>query len=52
MPVVASLHTRFETYFRYYGAGIIEPTLIKTVRVFPGKCIEISWKIREFGSAV
>ncbi|WP_375382221.1 glycosyltransferase family 4 protein [uncultured Sphingomonas sp.] len=25
IPVVASLHTRFETYFRYYGVGFVEP---------------------------
>jgi len=24
---VASLHTRFETYFRYYGVGFIEPAI-------------------------
>ncbi|TPG14540.1 glycosyltransferase family 4 protein [Sphingomonas oligophenolica] len=24
---VASLHTRFETYFRYYGVGFIEPVI-------------------------
>jgi phosphatidylinositol alpha 1,6-mannosyltransferase len=26
---VASLHTRFETYFRYYGVGFIEPLIEK-----------------------
>ncbi|WP_198353435.1 glycosyltransferase family 4 protein [Sphingomonas sp. MA1305] len=30
VPVVASFHTRFETYFRYYKIGFIEP-LIKAI---------------------
>ncbi|WP_210358726.1 glycosyltransferase family 4 protein [Sphingomonas beigongshangi] len=30
VPVVASFHTRFETYFRYYRIGFIEP-LIKAI---------------------
>ncbi len=25
LPVVASVHTRFETYFRYYGLAFLEP---------------------------
>lgn len=25
VPVVTSLHTRFETYFRYYGIGFVRP---------------------------
>ena len=29
LPVVASLHTRFETYMRYYGIGFVEPLLIR-----------------------
>ena len=27
VPSVASLHTRFETYFRYYGIGFVEPAI-------------------------
>lgn len=27
VPLVASLHTRFETYFRYYHLGLLEPLL-------------------------
>ena len=34
IPVVASLHTRFETYFRYYGIGFIEPVVLKIVTRF------------------
>ncbi|MCW2387799.1 glycosyltransferase involved in cell wall biosynthesis [Sphingobium sp. B11D3B] len=29
IPCVASLHTRFETYPRYYGLGFIEPLLVR-----------------------
>ena len=31
---VASLHTRFETYFRYYGIGFIEPLVEKLLARF------------------
>ena len=34
IPVVASLHTRFETYFRYYGYRLIEPLILGIVRRF------------------
>jgi phosphatidylinositol alpha 1,6-mannosyltransferase len=34
IPVVASLHTRFETYPRYYGMGFIEPWLIRRLTRF------------------
>lgn len=29
LPRVASLHTRFETYLRYYRAGALEPLLVR-----------------------
>lgn len=29
IPAVASLHTRFETYFRYYRLGFVEPLLVR-----------------------
>ena len=38
LPVVASVHTRFETYFRYYGLGLIEPTITALQRRFYRKC--------------
>jgi glycosyltransferase involved in cell wall biosynthesis len=38
LPVVASVHTRFDTYFRYYGLGFIEPALTAGMRRFYRKC--------------
>ena len=34
VPAVASLHTRFETYPRYYGLRVIEPWLIRRLTRF------------------
>ena len=34
LPRVASLHTRFETYLRYYHAGALEPLLVAAQRRF------------------
>ncbi|WP_174296744.1 glycosyltransferase family 4 protein [Sphingomonas bacterium] len=34
IPVVASLHTRFETYFRYYGIGFLEPLVRAILKRF------------------
>lgn len=34
LPAVASLHTRFETYFTYYGLGFLEPAAIRTLTRF------------------
>jgi glycosyltransferase involved in cell wall biosynthesis len=34
VPVVASVHTRFETYFRYYRIGFVEPTVIRLLTRF------------------
>lgn len=34
IPVVASLHTRFETYFRYYGIGFVEPLVERILTRF------------------
>jgi len=33
-PVVASLHTRFETYFDYYGLGILRGPVVRWLRWF------------------
>jgi phosphatidylinositol alpha 1,6-mannosyltransferase len=38
LPVVASVHTRFDTYFRYYNLGFIEPALTAGMRRFYRKC--------------
>ncbi|MGN6374364.1 MAG: glycosyltransferase family 4 protein [Sphingomonas sp.] len=34
LPSVASLHTRFETYPRYYGVGFVEPIIVKLLTRF------------------
>ena len=38
LPVVASVHTRFETYPRYYGLGFLEPTLEAWLRKLYRRC--------------
>ncbi len=38
LPVVASVHTRFDTYFRYYGLGFAEPLITAAMRRFYRKC--------------
>ncbi len=38
LPVVASVHTRFDTYFRYYRLGFIEPALTAMLRRFYRRC--------------
>lgn len=38
LPVVASVHTRFETYFRYYGLGFMEPLIEAALRRFYRRC--------------
>ena len=38
LPVLASVHTRFETYFRYYGIGFLEPLGVALQRRFYQKC--------------
>lgn len=38
IPVVASFHTRFDTYPRYYGAAWAEKYLTKYMRYFYGRC--------------
>ena len=38
IPVLASVHTRFETYPRYYGLGFIEPWLVKGLRRLYNRC--------------
>ena len=34
IPVISSLHTRFETYARYYGAGFLEPLMVAILTRF------------------
>lgn len=38
LPVVASVHTRFETYPRYYGMAFLEPVLLAMLRRFYRRC--------------
>ena len=38
LPVLASVHTRFETYFRYYRAGFLEPAAVALLRRFYRRC--------------
>ena len=38
LPVVASVHTRFETYFRYYGLAWLEPVIEAMLRRFYRRC--------------
>jgi phosphatidylinositol alpha 1,6-mannosyltransferase len=38
LPVLASVHTRFETYPRYYGFAFAEPWLISLMRRFYRRC--------------
>lgn len=41
IPVVASVHTRFETYLRYYGLGWLEPSATGYLRRFYNRCKQI-----------
>jgi phosphatidylinositol alpha 1,6-mannosyltransferase len=38
IPVVASVHTRFETYPRYYGVAFFEPLVAAILRRFYRRC--------------
>ncbi|MDC0886580.1 glycosyltransferase family 1 protein [Altererythrobacter sp.] len=38
VPVLASVHTRFETYPRYYGLGFLEPAVEGMMRRFYNRC--------------
>jgi glycosyltransferase involved in cell wall biosynthesis len=38
IPVVASMHTRFETYPRYYGLAFLEPAIEAIMRRFYRRC--------------
>lgn len=38
IPVLASVHTRFETYPRYYGFGFVEPVFVALLRRFYRRC--------------
>jgi glycosyltransferase involved in cell wall biosynthesis len=38
LPVLASVHTRFETYMRYYGLAVAEPWIKRIMRRFYNRC--------------
>ncbi|PKP89948.1 MAG: glycosyl transferase family 1 [Alphaproteobacteria bacterium HGW-Alphaproteobacteria-14] len=38
IPVLASVHTRFETYPRYYNMAFLEPLIVKGLRRFYNRC--------------
>jgi len=38
LPVVASVHTRFETYPRYYGLAFLEPLMVAGLRRLYRRC--------------
>jgi phosphatidylinositol alpha 1,6-mannosyltransferase len=38
LPVISSVHTRFETYPRYYGMAFLEPVLLALMRRFYRRC--------------
>ncbi len=42
IPTVASMHTRFETYLRYYRLGWMEPVFRKIVTRFYNRCEHIA----------
>lgn len=38
IPVLASVHTRFETYPRYYKLAFLEPVVLRMLRSFYNRC--------------
>lgn len=38
IPVLASVHTRFETYPRYYNMAFLEPLVVKMLKRFYNRC--------------
>lgn len=38
IPLIASVHTRFETYLHYYRMGLLEPALVAMLRRFYRRC--------------
>ena len=41
IPAVASFHTRFDTYPRYYGAPALEPYVTRYLRYFYARCARV-----------
>ncbi|PMV38649.1 glycosyltransferase, partial [Pseudomonas sp. FW305-3-2-15-C-LB1] len=38
IPVIASVHTRFDAYLRYYRLGLMEPSITAFLRRFYRRC--------------
>ncbi len=38
LPVVATFHTRYDTYFKFYGLGFLEKYAVSYFRKFYGRC--------------
>lgn len=38
LPIISSVHTRFDTYARYYGMGFLEPLMITLLRRYYKRC--------------
>ncbi len=38
LPILSSVHTRFDTYARYYGMGFLEPLMITLLRRYYQRC--------------
>ena len=56
IPVVATVHTRFETYFQYYGLSLIQPLIVAILRRFYNRADRVlvptpsmATVIRDFG---
>lgn len=41
LPVVASFHTRYDSYFRFYGAGFLERAATAYLRWFYRRCLRV-----------
>ncbi|WP_156255799.1 glycosyltransferase family 4 protein [Sandarakinorhabdus oryzae] len=52
VPVVASIHTRFETYFEYYGLGFIRPGVEALLRRFYAGLDEVFVTTAGFGETM
>lgn len=52
VPVVASIHTRFETYFEYYGLGFVRPAIEVLLRRFYAGLDEVFVTSAGFGETM
>jgi phosphatidylinositol alpha 1,6-mannosyltransferase len=52
LPIVASVHTRFDTYPRYYGLSFLEPILRAMLRRFYRRCAALLAPSESFASVL